>query len=357
MRTLLIVSGSVAAIKTEEIYRALLSLGEVKVIATKSAKYFMKKYNLGTPCHVDEDEWPDRYTLGDKILHIELSKWAECIVVAPLSANTLAKVACGITDNLATNTIRAFDWTKPILFAPAMNTYMWNNEPTAQQLKIIKDRGGIIIPPISKRLACNDVGIGAMAEISTIVGAVQNSMQWQFPLRRCAGIPINYHPGAFGFHRRRNWHPGVDLYTLDLVEVHAVESGTVVSIGDFTGPKLGHTWWEETMYVMIEGMTGVVNYGEITPLSTIHVGQYVAQNEHIGYVKRVLFPYKLRTDIDGHSTSMLHLELYTHGTKECTEWHSRKRPRNLLDPTPFLLRAKNAPPVLTWFNTRDCEVG
>jgi murein DD-endopeptidase MepM/ murein hydrolase activator NlpD len=164
---------------------------------------------------------------------------------------------------------------------------------------------------------------------------------WKFPLKKCNGIPINYHPGAFGFRRKKDFHTGVDLYTNDGELVYAVEDGIVVNIDIFTGKKLGHDWWEETWAVMIEGSTGVVNYGELTPESNLKVGHKVHCGQFIGYVKRVLFEHKLRTDIPGHSTSMLHLELYKHGNRDFVCWHDQK-PHSLLDPTQYLLFVEEA---------------
>lgn len=182
-------------------------------------------------------------------------------------------------------------------------------------------------------------------------------LRWYFPLKNCSGIPINHHPGAFGFHRQKNHHTGVDLYTNDRETVHAVEDGTVVKIDTFTGPKLGHTWWEETQAVMIEGASGVVNYGEINP-SAIYVGAKIKRGNEIGWVKRVLFEDRLRPDIPGHRTSMLHLELHTNEAREFADWHDPKKNPTLLDPTPYLFSAENSPGnTLTWENAEEKTVG
>lgn len=151
----------------------------------------------------------------------------------------------------------------------------------------------------------------------------------------CSGIPINYHPGAFGFKRPWNHHPGIDLYTTDAQPVFAIEDGVVVSAGLFTGPQVGTDWWETTWYLMVQGKSGVFNYGEIYA-TYFQVGDEIRCGQEIGKVKRVLFEDKLRPHIPGHSTSMLHLELYKHGSKEPVEWLDKKPPA-LLDPTPILL--------------------
>ncbi|RYY36761.1 hypothetical protein EON62_01540 [archaeon] len=100
------------------------------------------------------------------------------MVIAPLSANTLAKVAAGLCDNLLTCVLRAwdFDGGKPILVAPAMNTHMWTHPFTAKHLAVLQELGMHVIPPIAKRLACGDVGHGAMAPVEDIVEAVVSTL-------------------------------------------------------------------------------------------------------------------------------------------------------------------------------------
>lgn len=83
--------------------------------------------------------------------------------------NTLAKISNGLCDNLLTNVVRAWDYTKPLYIAPACNTFMWNSLITKKQIKIMVEMGAIIIPPVSKTLACGDTGVGAMADIDQIV--------------------------------------------------------------------------------------------------------------------------------------------------------------------------------------------
>ena len=84
-------------------------------------------------------------------------------VVAPLSANTLAKMANGMCDNLLTCVVRAWDFSKPLLVAPAMNTYMWDSPFTTRHLEQLEALGVTVVDPVSKKLACGDVGNGAMA--------------------------------------------------------------------------------------------------------------------------------------------------------------------------------------------------
>ncbi|XP_045755637.1 phosphopantothenoylcysteine decarboxylase isoform X2 [Mirounga angustirostris] len=110
---------------------------------------------------------------SDPVLHIDLRRWADLMLVAPLDANTLGKVASGICDNLLTCVIRAWDCRKPLLFCPAMNTVMWEHPITAQQVGQLKAFGYVEIPCVAKKLVCGDQGLGAMAEVGTIVGKVE----------------------------------------------------------------------------------------------------------------------------------------------------------------------------------------
>lgn len=180
---LLGVTGSVAAIKVTDLVNSLLTFANIRIVTTLSGEYFLKSQMdtlraLNIDIYRDDDEWPKisgHYEIGNPILHIELRRWADLLLVAPLDANTLAKITHGFCDNLLTNTIRAWDWSKPFVVCPAMNTMMWNNAPTQEQINLLKNRGGIIINPVEKKLACNDVGMGAMAvveNISTILSGI-----------------------------------------------------------------------------------------------------------------------------------------------------------------------------------------
>jgi phosphopantothenoylcysteine decarboxylase len=200
MNLVLGVTGSVAAIRTPALAAALRDAGHaVRVAATEPSLYFFDPADLGdAPLLRDRDEWPGgRYRRGDPVLHIELRRWAELLVVAPLDANTLAKFALGLSDNLLTCLFRAWDFARPVVLAPAMNTLMWESPVTRRHLsQILDDRGDrrhpdawtlagadavfarhapgiVLVPPQSKTLACGDVGAGAMAEVVTIAEAVR----------------------------------------------------------------------------------------------------------------------------------------------------------------------------------------
>ena len=209
-RLILGVTGSVAAIRTPALFRALVAAGhEVRVVATEPALYFFGAEELrdggvagaaaSQVLFRDADEWPGtRYGRGDQVLHIELRKWADLLIVAPLDANTLGKFALGLSDNCLSCIFRAWDFIKPVILAPAMNTAMWESPVTLRHLRqLIEDHAGtaspggfsleeapavfarrvprmVLIAPQAKRLACGDVGLGAMAEVTKIAEVVHH---------------------------------------------------------------------------------------------------------------------------------------------------------------------------------------
>ena len=207
-RILLGATGSVAAIKVPELFAALRRQGhEVRLVATRAATYFFDVAPIREHVSLDQDEWPaGGYRRGDPVLHIELRRWAELFLIAPLDANTLAKLACGLSDNCLTCVARAWDPARPVVLAPAMNTLMWEHPLTLRHLRQLASdagpggRGGVppndstppaevdlealpewinahcprlrVVEPVSRRLACGDVGVGAMAAVQEIVAAV-----------------------------------------------------------------------------------------------------------------------------------------------------------------------------------------
>ncbi|KAH6697276.1 phosphopantothenoylcysteine decarboxylase [Plectosphaerella plurivora] len=202
---LLACTGSVATIKIKQIILGLADFQNlsIRVVVTASAAKFLTGENDEQPSlaqvrsmpnvdalYLDEDEWgPQPWRRGANILHIELRRWASLLVIAPLSANSLAKLAGGFSDNLLTSTVRAWDTTtqpdgsrKRIVIAPGMNTQMYRHPVTARHLKVIEeDCGGPdgwieLLRPISKALACGDVGDGAMVEWGEIVGVIEKRL-------------------------------------------------------------------------------------------------------------------------------------------------------------------------------------
>lgn len=167
-------SASVAAIKIPDII-SQLSQNNIRttLVVTEASKHFLDVEKIRNDFKIDvytnQDEWEAWKNRGDPVLHIELSKKADLLVLAPLSANTMAKVSTGICDNLLTCIVRAWNVSKPVVFCPSMNTQMWNHPVTKNQVDLLVSWGYNVVPPIVKTLMCGDHGIGAMAEIETIV--------------------------------------------------------------------------------------------------------------------------------------------------------------------------------------------
>lgn len=178
-RVLVGVTGSVAALKLPLLVSQLLQLPgvDVRVVTTEHAKHFYNAAEVSVKIYTDKDEWELWTKRSDPVLHIELRRWADLLVIAPLDANTLGKIASGICDNLLTCVVRAWDTSRPLLFCPAMNTAMWLHPITAQQVSKLKEFGYVEIPCIAKKLVCGDEGKGAMAEVSTIVSTVKQYLQ------------------------------------------------------------------------------------------------------------------------------------------------------------------------------------
>lgn len=244
-------TGSVASVRVPRLLNLLLDAGaSVRLVSTDRARHFLTREQEVPPVieqrghhYTDADEWGDPNgndtgsnsssavwtKLSDPVLHIELRKWADVFVIAPASANVLAKVANGLCDDLLTCVARAWPMTpsvagnkddggdnykqssnigdavhdrngvcsdslqnssgvvrsnyndstpkpkpKPLLLAPAMNTAMWEHPVTEQHVKQVTSFGAqvVVLNPIAKRLACGDVGVGAMMHVDDIVRAV-----------------------------------------------------------------------------------------------------------------------------------------------------------------------------------------
>jgi len=181
-------TGSVATIKLPTIIQSLKEKQsteelqfDIKIIITENAKHFVDIDTISTdvPILTDTDEWNAWKKRGDPVLHIDLTKWADMFVIAPLDANSLAKMAQGLCDNLLLCTARAWNFNKPIFFCPAMNTFMWEHPVTSEHVAKLVDWGYREIPCISKTLMCGDTGNGAMAEVDTIVGRIVEYFQCQ----------------------------------------------------------------------------------------------------------------------------------------------------------------------------------
>lgn len=385
-RILIGMTGSVATILARKIVMAMRELGDVAVVCTPAATRFydaeLLESDTGVRVYVDYDEWqfdpgpgmPDDegpkyaslkrddtalWQKDDPVLHIDLREWADVLVIAPLSANTLAKAANGICDNLLTSIVRAWEPHKPIVLAPAMNTDMWNSPFTDVHLTAIRRIFETsVAEPVEKRLACGDIGKGGLADIGDIASMVGETLRWKFPIdfHWTRGIPVGHHPGAFGFQRKHDIHDGVDIYVPEFLErgdsqvrVHAVEPGRVIAIEHFTGPQVDMPWWEDTDVVLVHGKSGIVGYGEIRPVTGLSVGQRLRRGDDVGCVVEVLKHGKRRDDIPGHSRAMLHLALYEPGHRDWAPWHPGQDVHDHIDPTQLLLDSIGSPGWLPEF--------
>ncbi len=170
MRVLIGIGGGIAAYKVCEIVSSLFKAGiEVKVILTSGGEKFITPLTVATlsrhPAYTDRDFWQP---IHHRPLHIELGEWADLILIAPLTANTLAKLAYGLADNLLTNTILAS--TCPVLLAPAMNTEMWEQASVRRNWQLLcQDSRYHAAGPAAGLLACDRVGIGRMSEPEVIL--------------------------------------------------------------------------------------------------------------------------------------------------------------------------------------------
>ncbi|MFE1745551.1 bifunctional phosphopantothenoylcysteine decarboxylase/phosphopantothenate--cysteine ligase CoaBC [Coleofasciculus sp. H7-2] len=169
-RVLIGIGGGIAAYKVCEVISALAKTGvEVRVILTDSAQAFITPLTVATlsrhPAYTDENFWQP--TRG-RPLHIELGEWAEVLAIAPLTANTLGKLAYGFADNLLANTVLAS--TCPVLLAPAMNTDMWEQVAVQRNWQqVFVDKRYHSVGPGAGLLACDRVGAGRMAEPAEIL--------------------------------------------------------------------------------------------------------------------------------------------------------------------------------------------
>ncbi|HIF89235.1 MAG TPA: bifunctional phosphopantothenoylcysteine decarboxylase/phosphopantothenate--cysteine ligase CoaBC [Candidatus Thioglobus sp.] len=173
---LLGVSGSIAAYKSPDIVRRLQDLGaEVRVVLTAGGAEFVSERSLQAVSKnkVNNNLWDKEAELS--MGHIELAKWADAIVIAPASANTIAKLCHGKADDLLTTLILAT--TAKVLIAPAMNQQMYGSMATQDNLKILESRGMVIAKPEFGVQACGDIGEGRLAEPTSIAAQTANLFQ------------------------------------------------------------------------------------------------------------------------------------------------------------------------------------
>ncbi|MBT3628593.1 MAG: bifunctional phosphopantothenoylcysteine decarboxylase/phosphopantothenate--cysteine ligase CoaBC [Rhodospirillaceae bacterium] len=175
MRVLLIISGGIAAYKSLELIRGLRRHGaQVRPILTKGGAQFVTP--LSVSALAQEKVYDDLFSLTDEseIGHIRLARETDLVVVAPATADILAKMANGIADDLATTALLATD--RPILVAPAMNSRMWAQASTMRNMELLKANGVMTVGPAHGELAEGEIGIGRMAEPADILAAIEAAL-------------------------------------------------------------------------------------------------------------------------------------------------------------------------------------
>jgi phosphopantothenoylcysteine decarboxylase/phosphopantothenate--cysteine ligase len=172
-RILLIISGGIAAYKSLDLIRRLKERGiAVRCILTAGGAQFVTPLTVAALS--GDKVYQELFSLTDEaeMGHIRLSREADLVVVAPATANILAKMAAGIADDLASTALLATD--KPVLVAPAMNSMMWGHAATQANLATLEARGVRRVGPASGELACGEIGPGRMAEVPDILAAIDS---------------------------------------------------------------------------------------------------------------------------------------------------------------------------------------
>jgi len=171
-RVLLIVTGGIAAVKIPDLIRRLRERGaSVRCVLTKGGAQFVTPLSLSA---LSEDKvYSDIFSLTDEseMGHIRLSREADLLLVAPATADILARMAAGIADDLATTALLATD--KPVMVVPAMNVRMWEHAATRANLALLESRGVRRVGPVAGDMACGEYGEGRMAEVADVVAAVE----------------------------------------------------------------------------------------------------------------------------------------------------------------------------------------
>lgn len=166
------VTGSIAAYKAAELVRRMKALGwDVTVVMTEAATRFvgeltfqtLSRNKVGRDMFADSSDW--------EIEHLAFSEWADAMVIAPCTANVLAKLAHGLADDLLSCT--ALATRAPVVIAPAMNVNMWNHPATQANVRLLRQRGVRFVGPVSGDLACGVKGRGRMAEVDNILAGIQ----------------------------------------------------------------------------------------------------------------------------------------------------------------------------------------
>ncbi len=187
-KIVVIVSGGIAAYKAADLVSRLRKgEAQVRVVMTAAARQFVTPLTFeslaGYPVYEEVFERPTSWEME----HISWARWADAVVVAPATANLLAKMAQGLADDAASTLLLAFEG--PVWVAPAMNTAMWNHAATQANLRTLKERGIQMFAPEAGRLACGEVGAGRMAEPAAIIETLAEGLETGAGKRSEAEIP------------------------------------------------------------------------------------------------------------------------------------------------------------------------
>ncbi len=185
-RVVLGVSGGIAAYRAVELLRELQREGcSVRVIMTRHAAEFVtpRTFAVLSGHPVEVDQWSEPTRPG--VDHVELARWADVLVVAPATANLLAKMAAGVADDALTTYHLAH--RREVVVAPAMNTHMWRHPATREAVERLRARGVKVVPPAAGPLACGDEGEGRLAPVPRIVEAALARLPRRGPL---AGLSV-----------------------------------------------------------------------------------------------------------------------------------------------------------------------
>ncbi len=353
-KIIIAVTGGIAAYKSLDIITCFKSKNyEIRVISTDSAHNYVTTNALNVISggnHVTESPGETK--------HIDLAKWCDAFIMVPATANTIAKMSNGLADNLVLTTFLALPKDKLKFICPAMNTQMYENPITQDNIKrLYKVNNMHVIEPVIGMLACGDKGIGKLPNskfiVETITDFIENFPIWSFPLeskkigstddsfsfldfdwKKEVQIPIGSHVGSFGIRRRHDVHKGIDLYAEVGAVVSAVEDGVIVDICAFTGEVAGFPFWENTWGIYVKGKSGIVVYGEIKVRDDLKIGDGVYETQWLGTVLTVL-----KKD-NGRPRSMLHMELHEPTHIHTEQWEiGKEKPEGILDPTKYLLKS------------------
>jgi phosphopantothenoylcysteine decarboxylase/phosphopantothenate--cysteine ligase len=183
MRLLLGVTGGIAAYKAADLVSKAMKRGfEVRVVMTGAATEFvgpitfeaLTGHRVLTPTSARPEPEP-----SSSIEHIAWAKWAQIAAVAPMTASTMARLASGLAEDPLSTVFLALPAGVPAVLCPAMNTEMWNHPSVQRNLRWLEETGRYrIVPPISKRLACGDVGVGALAEVDDVLEILMTEAPW-----------------------------------------------------------------------------------------------------------------------------------------------------------------------------------